>query len=711
MPDQLRVCDLISPSFRHHWIAVCLLVAGLSVDDVRGRQVDRPAACLDLEDTERCLKQFDRDAEGLGDAWRSFGLGLLAEQNVRDAGPALDEASRWHPDLRGLAMWARQHGNPTLLQPARAARNRVRATSILRADSLDAGANLLIGTQDAREVARRSRRASVPDGFSADQAVTHLRTGGPGIGPGVRMNHRSQDVDMVVSSAPREGRLMRQTVRRLRVALRSPVTGPFALRQLGVVHLGSGNYEALSGEAAQLRTILPSHADGYLIGALAAHQEGRLQAAATLAELGLDLLPAERRALVMDPTGILPPGYPVPEDLTQWWLEQDPVVLTAINERFTEHVARWVYADLRFGNPYSGAPGVETDPGRVILRYGVPSNEIQFTGGDKAGGEAAGWDRYAVFQYPAFDFRFMDMARSGSWSFYAPRSRSFEGGARVNSEVRSADYVILSRERFRDTPTFIEPTWETAEMQMAIFRDAGAYVVVGTGVVPEDLRGADNGAMVLDESNRIVSLGPSDVPHWTPGAPFVAPMRIPIGRSQTYQMRVEAVAPSTLTSPARTLVLSSAPQPAPGGSGLVVSGVLLADLIEDSDGEDHPGVWRRSGLVITPSGDNQFEVDAPLYAYFEGYGLTQRASGSTEYDIVATLSPINDGRSRLGRLFGRRGGSVGVEFRGTGESPSINEYLLIDTQDRRTGDYLLTLTINDLVARTSVETSVRVHFR
>ncbi len=710
MAHQLRVRALISPSPRHYWIAVSLLIGGLAAGDVVARQADLPAGCLDQEETARCLRQFDRDAEGLGDAWRTLGLGLLADNNVRDAGPALEEAARWHSDLRALAMWARQHGNPTLMQPARAARNRVHANSILREDSLDAGANLLIGTQDAREVARRSRRASVPDGFSADQAAILLRSGGRGIGPGVRMNHRSQDVDMVVSSAPREGRLMRQTVRRLRVALRSPVTGPFALRQLGVVHLGSGDYEALSEDAARLRTILPSHPDGYLVGALAAHQEGRLQAASTLAELGLDRLPPDRRAMLTDPAGILPPGYPVPGDLSSWWLEQDPVVLTTINERFTEHVARWVYADLRFGNPYSGEPGVNTDPGRVILRYGVPSGEVQFTGGDRPGGDAAGWDRYSIFQYPAFDFRFMDLARSGTWSFYAPRSRSFEG-SRANTEVRSADYVILSRERFRDTPTFIEPSWETADMQAAIFRDPGAYMVVGTGRVPEDLLGADNGAMVLDEGNRIVSVGPSDVLNWRPGEHFVAAMRVPRSRSRTYEVRVEAVAPSTLTSPARTLVFRSTPQQAPTGEGLVVSSVLLADLIEDSDGLDYPGVWRRSGLAITPSGDYRFDTDAPFYAYFEAYGLARKPAGTAEYDIAATLSPVRGGRSGLARLFRGKGESVGVEFGGTGESANINEYLLIDTQGRQAGEYLLTLTINDLVASTSVETTVRVHFR
>ncbi|NNE70542.1 MAG: hypothetical protein HKN29_09305 [Rhodothermales bacterium] len=669
------------------------------------------STCLEQADPGACLEALEPSVPGLGEAWAALGMALVEQGEIRQAGPVLRKAAEWDPGLQGLAMWATQFGNPSLFQPARAARNRARARAMLRRDSLDVGANLLLGTQDAREVARRSRRASSPGNLSADGLMSLTRPSRNSIGPGARLAWMWEEMDLTVNSAPREGRLMRNTVDRLQKAMESPVLAPYALRQLAGVRIASDDWGALAADAARLRAMLPENPDGYLVGALAAQREGRTGAAATLAGMALDLAPPEQRGHILNPAGILPPGHPVPADVDVWWREQDPVALTEINERLAEHVVRWVYADVRFGNPYTAARGSETDPGQVVLRYGIPSAEIQLTGGHTPGSEQAGTDRFAVFQYPAFDFRFMDLGRRGEWSLYAPSATAYQGGDRVNSEVRAADYVLVARQRFRDIPTLIEPTWETGPLNAAVFRDGSGFLLVTTGLVPEGLSGADTGAMVLDRGNRIVSAGPSDVQGWESGQEFLKVLRVPLSRSPTFQARVEAVAPATLEAPARTLVLRSDPQPAPEREGLAMSSMVLARLIQDAGGPGTTKTWRRAGLEITPSGDRRFAQDAPLYIYFEAYGLATDPSGRTSYDLVATLTPA-DGRpgTRLSRLFRRGVESVGAGFEGSGSSPDLSEYLLLDSQDRGVGEYLVTLTLTDRVAGTSVETTSRVHF-
>lgn len=669
-----------------------------------------PEACLQQSSPEACLNGFDDSADGLGEAWRSLGLRLVEEGQIRRAAEVLSRATEWEEGLESLAMWAAHFGNPAVLQPARAARNRRRALAMLRRDSTDVGANLFLGTQDAREVTRRSKRTTGPRGVSADQLVSMTRSTRSSVGAGARLGWMWQEMDMTVTSPPRESRLIRNTVSRLEMALESTLTAPYALRQLAIVRLATEDYASLSADAARIRALLPNRPDGYLIGALAAQREGRTAAAATLADMALDLVGPAVYARILDPTGVLPPGHPMPADITAWWREQDPVVLTEVNERLAEHVARWVYADVRFGNPYTGDFGTDTDPGRVILRYGIPNAEVQLTGGDTAGGEQAGLDRFAVFQYPAFDFRFMDFGRRGEWSFYAPRATAYQGW-RANSEVRANDHVILARQRFRDIPTFIEPTWETGPLNAAVFRQGSGFVVLATGVVPADLESADTGAMAIDTGRRIVSLGPADVAGWTPGRTFFKELRVPSSRSASFEARVEAVAPASLDRTERTLVLSSGPSPAPTHSGLAVSGIVLASLIQEADGGRAPGAWTRGGLEITPSGDHRFAMDAPLYVYFEAYGLTLGQAGATSYELVANLTPA-DGRQGtvLSRLFRRGSESVGAGFEGSGASPDISEYLLIDSRDRSTGEYLITLTLHDRVAGTTVETTTRVHF-
>ncbi|MFT5144727.1 MAG: GWxTD domain-containing protein [Rhodothermales bacterium] len=645
----------------------------------------------------------------LGEEW-------VRQGNLKAAAEAFDEAATWRTDARGLALWASQFGDPAFFRPAQSVRNRARALRLVREDSLDQGANMLLGAQDAAEVARRARRANVPAGMTADMLASRSRSERSLGGGGIRFSDRfrGQNIDLSVSSERREGLLYRTTLRRLRAAAPSVVVGGFALRALSLVHLAGNDYDALADDAARYRRQAPDDELGFFVGALAAVKQGRSDAAAALADMGLALLSERERADILDPGRIMSPTEEPPADVEHWWTEQDPIALTPINERLTEHVARWVYADIRFGDPYKDKLGVETDPGRVVLRYGVPDAETQFTGGDTAAGSAAGLDRYSVLQYGPFDFRFMDLARAGRWSFYSPRSTAFEGG-RANSEVRASDYVILARERFRRIPSFIEPYWETQTMEAAVFRGArgtGGYDVLAMGTVPAGLGGGDTGAMVLDDGLRIVSLGMAAVEPWVPENAFLKELRVPVAVSSFFSARIEAVVPNTLEGPARTMVFRSPPVPVPPARGLAVSSLLLADLIEDQDGPGRDGVWIRDGLEITPSADHVFASEAPVYIYFEVYDLTQDAAGLTDFEVTATLSEARDpSRTWLTRLLTGRDDSVGAGFRSTGSEPDTGEYMLIDTQGRGEGDYLLSLEIYDRQSRTKVETSTSIRFR
>ncbi|MBO6576083.1 MAG: hypothetical protein JJ896_09455 [Rhodothermales bacterium] len=688
-------------------ILIALILVGSSLPV----QAQRTAAqCLTEDQPAVCLRQVPANAPGLADAWLEHGLQALRSDNVPGAAEALSHAVEdHHQGYRGLALWATQYGTGALLGPARSARNRSRARALLRRDSLDVGANLLLGTQDARELARRAHRAKVPAGTNADWLTGRAAAGSRATGPGVRFSerYRGETVDISVASARPDGRLMRTTLARLRRALGSEEVGAFALRQLAQIHIGTDDWPALSEDASAFRRVRPDHALGYLTGALAADREGRAEAAATLAQVGLDLLAPGERHDLLNPARVLSTEERLPEDAESWWRDQDPIALTPDNERLTEHVVRWVYADVRFGNPYEGEPGANTNPGSVIVRYGMPVGEMQYTGGDTPAGAAGGWDRYAVFLYDGFDFRFMDLARTGEWSYYAPRSRAFEGW-RGDTELRSADYVLLARQRFRDIPLLIEPSWEILPMQVSVFRASRGYDVVMAGIVPDGLGDADRAAFVLDSGSRMVSLGDPGVRPWQEGSPFVKAASVPMAAPGPLLARLEAVSPATLQGPARTVVFTDEPARAPVES-FAVSSVLLADLIEE--GEVAEGLWNRDGLAIFPSPDNTFEDDAPVYAYFEVYGLSPGPDGRTDYEVTATLrSEADEGRPLLARMLRRGNDSVGAGFRSSGSEASIGEYLLLERESREGGDYLLTLTITDRVAQTAVEATTRVRF-
>lgn len=62
--------------------------------------------------------------------------------------------------------------------------------------------------------------------------------------------------------------------------------------------------------------------------------------------------------------------------LFKFWLERDPDTTTAINERYQKFITYVDYATNYFS--YKGGDGWKTDRGKVILRYGIPTERKQY---------------------------------------------------------------------------------------------------------------------------------------------------------------------------------------------------------------------------------------------------------------------------------------------------------------------------------------------
>jgi GWxTD domain-containing protein len=59
-----------------------------------------------------------------------------------------------------------------------------------------------------------------------------------------------------------------------------------------------------------------------------------------------------------------------------YWLHSDPLWLEAGNLRWVECLSRLTFAELRWGTPELGLRGLDTDPGRVYVRFGPPSRIV-----------------------------------------------------------------------------------------------------------------------------------------------------------------------------------------------------------------------------------------------------------------------------------------------------------------------------------------------
>lgn len=70
-----------------------------------------------------------------------------------------------------------------------------------------------------------------------------------------------------------------------------------------------------------------------------------------------------------------------------YWRWRDPTPADDVNERLVEHYRRMVQAELLFSLDHLGVPGWEHDPGEMIIRYGLPADWTYhrnvIRGGDK----------------------------------------------------------------------------------------------------------------------------------------------------------------------------------------------------------------------------------------------------------------------------------------------------------------------------------------
>lgn len=184
----------------------------------------------------------------------------------------------------------------------------------------------------------------------------------------------------------------------------------------------------------------------------------------------------------------------------RYWLSQEPRYLTSYNERKLEHYFRLTYADLLYSSKRLELRGWETERGQILIRYGVPHNDVvlhpQSDGvfsarqavvgamaqtinaqadpsveeGDESVLPESGFmlegeqsfgtvhstarqafeemNAYNIWDYGDFKFVFEDPFRNGEYRMFSPSAEDMV--EQVNTVMN--DYVMITKEIIRETP-------------------------------------------------------------------------------------------------------------------------------------------------------------------------------------------------------------------------------------------------------------------
>jgi GWxTD domain-containing protein len=119
---------------------------------------------------------------------------------------------------------------------------------------------------------------------------------------------------------------------------------------------------------------------------LAQQRRGERGAAAAAFDSALAHVTAAERAYLLDASRILAPDegaayraqVPALREAVDrfYWLHSDPLWLEPGNQRRLEFLSRLTFAELRWGSRDLGLRGLETDQGRVYMRFGPPNRIV-----------------------------------------------------------------------------------------------------------------------------------------------------------------------------------------------------------------------------------------------------------------------------------------------------------------------------------------------
>ncbi len=479
----------------------------------------------------------------------------------------------------------------------------------------------------------------------------------------------------------------------------------------------------------------------------------------------LELLPEAMRFLADDPRWALPPsqGGTAPQSWSamrssrregagtvareeeardRYWRAKDPLFSTPVNERVLEQYRRFAYVTWRFAVPNMGLRGWETHRGRVYLRYGEPlefdtqAEELREKM-DPVVNPSAVW---LPLHDIASDLLFLPKE---TW-FYEDMAFTFGGGMTSGNKKLwpsgSEDYI----DSIEDFERLAERVPESAKVvggRRVLGMEAAWYRFEGPGgegeLIPvarlpdmplSDLRPSSEGTffpidlIIMDEAWQEITsdrqnlhvggrgLRWADV--WvgdavtlpdsvgTPAAAYAAVELVPSGSGPAFASR-------------DTLELWPA-------GGLSISSLVAATNVQDVD---RAVAWPvgthfvRAGQAILPRPTGRFELNEPIYLYFETYGFSRDEIGATSYQVALTvtslrergiLAPVVDA---FGRLLGRRAqeGSVTLLFDRGGIQTRTQERLrIVFPPDRRADRYLITVGVVDQVSGQHFERSVVV---
>lgn len=335
----------------------------------------------------------------------------------------------------------------------------------------------------------------------------------------------------------------------------------------------------------------------------------------------------------------------------------DPMFLTTENEKVLERFNRVTYANLRFRQDRSDTPGIESEQGRLYLKYGRPdvSYAVQPDIGLLGGARVWSYDRFLLtFRDDYANGRFLldnaSVLEADNLQHTIPDRFLWPAGLTFGMSVKT--YQFKSSDNQNRIVAF-------AETDSATFAHRGGFFLTDSSGVP--VRDSMVSLPITSKEDRIAVLGIH-----SPVDPRIKGFSVELRSDSTFRHAVVR-GPMTIRDFRR--------------NSLQLSDVIVGRLSEDK-------------MVVPVFGDSVATTD-PIQLYFEVYRLALDDEGRSRFRVETSVSKKQ--RNLWRRLTGSSGlYRVTSSTVMTGASTDDRVSLGLDLSRLAPGLYQLDIMVRDL---------------
>jgi GWxTD domain-containing protein len=383
--------------------------------------------------------------------------------------------------------------------------------------------------------------------------------------------------------------------------------------------------------------------------------------------------------------------------MDSFWLKRDPMFITGENERLLEHFGRFAYANLRFSVPKLNEEGWHTDRGKTYIRYGKPSQIIEY---GKSHEFNAIYPPMQIWMYPQFQLAFSDEFWNGLYQFTEPFNSSisiFKERTNINYSLVAENVQAVIPERF----DFSLPGGDfTSPYQIKFFK------------VEEQTQADILFGIPMDESlyypkqqfeTALFALNENQIPQNS----FRDSLQINFDSDSAHIIENYSIRSFSFLQDAGLLsysfeILNNTLQkgfvsrseinvPNYSSDSLHLSDIILANQILPASGNDH---FVKNDLNIIPNLLQVFNNNDTIQIYFEVYNLQPDGFGNVHFRIESSIKKFKEG-GFFNKFFKPDQKSISVINEYSGKRTSEFIIQAIDLNNIEQGEYYFEITVRD----------------